>query len=753
MATKSTNKKNTKAAAKKSTGKKKSTTKTGFAKPLTKTQAKKKMLIKDDKKKKLIIVESPAKALTINKYLGRNYEVVACGGHVIDLPKSRMGVDIKNGFKPEYITIRGKGDILSNLRLLSSFSDEVMLASDDDREGESISWHIKNAVLQKHPDVVIKRIVFNEITKKAILEAIKKPSNIDENKVEAQKARRILDRIVGYELSPFLWAKVKKGLSAGRVQSVALRLICEREEEINNFVPKEYWKVEAEFKKGTKKAFKAQLNKYKNEKPEINSEKQAMEVKTTLEKEKYEISKVEVKERKRSPLAPYTTSVMQQDASNKLGYTGKRTMDTAQRLYMGVDLGKERSGLITYMRTDSTRISDMALGQVREYIEKKYGKKYLPQKARVYKNKKGSQDAHECIRPTDVSKTPDSIKEYLSAEEYKLYKLVWERFVACQMENALFESTQIDISSKSSLFKASSSRLLFDGYQKVYSTKAEEDGKIKLPDLKKNDKVNLKKIIPEQKFTEPNPRYSDASLVKKLEESGIGRPSTYAPTINTLITRHYVTRSQKQFIPTDIGKLANKLITENFDTVINVKFTANMEEQLDLIEEDKKDWKDVLTKFYDKFEKNLEKAHETVESFKGVLDEETDYVCEKCGSPMLKKLGKNGYFLACSGFPDCRNAKPLPLGNCPIEGCDGQVVKIKLPRKKAFYGCTNYPDCEFQTFNKPYIEASCPECGSCLFEKRSKQKGFYLFCQRESCGWEGKPADLNKEENKNKEKK
>jgi DNA topoisomerase-1 len=704
--------------------KKKTTSKTNKKTTLTKTQAKKKMTTRNDKEKILIIVESPAKAKTINKYLGSNYEVVASGGHIIDLPKSRMGVKLEKGFEPEYITIRGKGDILANLRLLSSFSKEVLLASDDDREGESISWHIRNAILEKKPDVKIKRIVFNEITKKAILEAIKHPNNINHYKVEAQKARRILDRIVGYELSPFLWAKIKKGLSAGRVQSVALKLICKREEEINNFVPEEYWKVQGEFKKGPSKSFKAQLTKIKNKKPEIHTKKEADDIKKILEKESYTISKYEVKERQRSPLSPYTTSKMQQDASNKLGYNGKRTMDIAQRLYMGIDLGKERTGLITYMRTDSTRVSDVALEQVRDYIDKKYGKKYLPKSKIIYKNKKGSQDAHECIRPTDVTKDPESIKKYLTKDEYKLYKLIWERFVSCQMTNAIYENTQVEIKSKNSLFKVTSSKLLFDGYTKV----------------------NLKKVELEQKFTEPNPRYTDATLVKTLEESGIGRPSTYAPTINTLITRYYIIRKQKQLIPTDIGILANKLISENFSDVINVKFTAEMEEELDKIEEDNKNWQQVLKEFYDKFEKNVKKAHQTVGSFKGVLEEETDYVCEKCGRPMVKKLGKNGYFLACSGFPECRNAKPIPLGKCPKDDCDGQIVKIKLPKKKAFYGCTNYPDCGFQTFDKPYMESSCPECDSCLFEKRSKEKGFYLKCFNESCGWEGKPSSLIEKE-------
>ncbi|MFW5799348.1 MAG: type I DNA topoisomerase, partial [Spirochaetota bacterium] len=535
-----------------------------------------------------------------------------------------------------------------------------------------------------------------------------------------------------------------------RVQSVALRLICEREEEITNFVPKEYWKIFGEFKKNKSRSFKTQLIKYKNKKPEISSEKEAMEVKKTLEKEKYSVTKFEKKERKNSPLSPYTTSKLQQDASNRFSFTGKRTMAIAQTLYMGVDLGKERTGLITYMRTDSTRISDVAMKQVRDYINTNYGKKYLSKNPVYYKNKKGSQDAHECIRPTDVTKSPDSIKEYLTKEEYKLYKLIWDRFVSCQMTDALYETLKVDISSKSSLFRVTSSKLIFDGYKKVFQTKASEDEGIKLPDLKEGDELDLKKIITEQKFTEPNPRYSDATLVKKLEESGIGRPSTYAPTVNTLITRHYVIRKQKQLIPTDIGNLANKLITENFKDIINVSFTADMEDKLDKIEEDKVKWKQVIASFYEGFQKNVKHAHENVESFKGVLDEETDYTCDKCGRPMLKKLGRNGYFLACSGFPECRNAKPLPLGNCPIDGCDGSVVKIKLPGKKAFYGCTNYPECEFQTFYKPYMDASCPECNSCLFERRTKDKGFFIKCLKESCEWEGKPSDLENKNNKDK---
>lgn len=718
-------------------------------KPLTKTQAKNKMIYNEKSKKKLVIVESPAKALTINKYLGKEYEVVASGGHIIDLPKSRMGIDIKSNFTPEYITIRGKGNILSTLRLLSSFSDEVLLASDDDREGESISWHIKRAILNKYPNIKVKRIVFNEITKKAIQEAIKHPNDINSFKVNAQKARRILDRIVGYSLSPFLWEKIKKGLSAGRVQSVALRLVCEREEEINNFVPKEYWKIKGKFKKDKNKIiFQAPLNKYENKKPEITSEKQAKKIKSTLEKEIYTISNITVKEKKRYPFPPFTTSKMQQEASNKLGYTGKKTMGIAQRLYMGINLGKERTGIITYMRTDSMRISQTAINETRDFIIKNYGEKYLPQKPNIYKNKKGSQDAHECIRPTNVKNSPDKIKKYLSTEEYKLYKLIWNKFVACQMESAVYKNTLIDISSKKALFKVSSSVLLFDGYQKVLNTKAEEDENVKLPKLEKGDKVNLKEIIAEQKFTEPNPRYTDASLVKKLEESGIGRPSTYAPTINTLITRYYVTRKQKLFIPTDIGILTNKLITENFSDIINVKFTANLEEQLDKIEENKTNWIEVLSKFYKEFEKDMESAHKNVESFKGFLDKETEYKCEKCGKLMVKKLGRNGYFLACPGFPQCSNTKSIPLGKCPKDECIGNIIQIKMPRKKAFYGCEKYPDCDFKTFDKPYIKKSCPVCGSCLFEKRSKEKGFYLKCLKESCGWEGKPSEIKKKPSK-----
>ncbi len=691
-------------------------------------------------KKNLIIVESPAKAKTINRYLGKNYQVVASHGHLIDLPKSRLAVDIDHDFEPDYITVRGQGKRLDAIKKMAANAKEVLLATDSDREGEAISWHIKNAILKKDPKTVVRRIIFNEITKAAIQDAVKHPQVIDERKVNAQKARRILDRIVGYYISPFLWKKIKKGLSAGRVQSVALKIICDREEEIRKFVPEEYWTVGGLFAKG-KSQFKAQLVRYEDEKLALNNEKAVTKLVNELKKQTVTISDIQIKERKRNPTAPYTTSKMQQDASTHFGFTSQKTMQIAQELYEGIDLDKERTGLITYMRTDSTRISNVAMDQVRELITSEFGDEYLPEQPNTFKNKKGSQDAHECIRPTEIIKKPADIKKYLTNDQYKLYNLIWEKFVSSQMKPAIYEQTQVEISVGKGLFRVTSSKVKFNGFLKVAKLSGKDDpekmDKTKLPALKVKDQVKLEDIQGEQHFTEPPPRYNDASLIKKLDEEEIGRPSTYTSIIGTLYKRYYVQKRQKQLIPTKLGELTNQLVTENFKDIVNIKFTAQMEELLDSVENENRDWVRLLHSFYDEFSKTVDFATENVEKMGDLLDEKTDEVCELCGAPMLKKLGKNGYFLACSAFPECRNAKSLPLGPCPREGCDGQLVSIRMRGKTPFYGCTRYPDCDFITWDEP-SERTCPKCGRVLFEKYAKDKGQYYYCVHTECGYEEK---------------
>jgi len=675
-------------------------------------------------KKTLVIVESPAKAKTINRYLGRNYQVIASMGHIIDLPKSRMAVNIDKNFEPDYITVRGRGKILDSIKKNAGISKEVLLASDNDREGEAISWHIKNAIISKFPDLNVKRIVFNEITKQAIQDSLKNPEEIDLNKVNAQKARRVLDRIVGYSMSPFLWEKVKKGLSAGRVQSVALKLICQREDEIINFKPEEYWTIEGIFA-DKKCKFSAKLAKYDKKTIKITSEKDAKKLTDELLKENYTISLYQEKERQRKPSAPFTTSKLQQESSNRLNFNSQKTMQIAQELYEGVDIGKERVGLITYMRTDSTRISNQAMEQVRDYIKDVYGKNFLPNAPQLYKNQKGSQDAHECIRPTDISLSPEKLKGTLTSEHFRLYSLIWSRFVASQMEAAIYSQTIVEITGGKGLFRTTASKLKFPGFLKVYSIEKDDDENVKLPKLELEQKLTLSNLEKEQHFTEPPPRYTDASIVKKLEESGIGRPSTYAPTIATILKRYYIVRKQKNLMPTELGKLTNDMLLNFFSDIINEEFTAEMEENLDKVEENVLNWVDMLKSFYTTFEKTVNTAKQKAEKVKANLDEKTDEVCEKCGSVMVKKLGKNGYFLACSAFPKCSNAKPIPLGPCPKKDCDGKIIHIKMRGKRAFYGCTKYPECDFTTWDKPSGEF-CKKCGHILVEKYSKDKGMYL---------------------------
>jgi DNA topoisomerase-1 len=689
--------------------------------------------------KVLVIVESPSKAKTINKYLGKSYTILSSMGHIIDLPKSRLAVDVNNNFEPEYITIRGKAKILNELKKKAGHVDRVLLATDPDREGEAISWHLARVLAPKNEN--IKRIEFNEITEPAVKEAVKHPRDINIDLVNAQQARRILDRIVGYNISPILWKKVKKGLSAGRVQSVALKVICERESEIDSFVPKEYWTLDIHYKaKG--KLYTATLHSYKGEKADIPSEAEKDRVLDELSKLDFTVASIQTKERKRNPQPPYITSKLQQDAANRLGYTSGKTMMIAQQLYEGVPItGEGPVGLITYMRTDSTRIAESAMSSLREYIKTNFKGDYLPPVPNTYSNKKGSQDAHEAIRPSDVLRTPDSVRSDLTRDQFRLYELIWNRFVSSQMTPERSEVQTLVIKAGEYEFRATASRVLFDGFAVVDND--EKQKKASLPDVKEGDSLEVSEYLPEQHFTSPPPRYNDASLVKFLEESGIGRPSTYAPTINTLIKRYYVSRSGRQLNPTVLGKLVNGLIVANFPDLVSTGFTASMEEQLDLVEEQHADWKKMLGDFYSPFKLTLDKAFENIEEMKGVLDEDTDIVCEKCGRPMKKKLGKFGFFLACSGFPECRSAKALPLGRCPKEGCTGDVVKRSSKKGRPFYSCSRYPDCDFITRENP-SEKACPQCGSLLFSKKVKGKGLRLSCLRESCGYS---VDLLDEEN------
>lgn len=695
------------------------------------------------KKKKLVIVESPAKAKTINRYLGADYIVKSSMGHLIDLPKSRLGIDLDNGFEPEYITIRGRAKILNELKREAKKSEEVLLAADDDREGESIAWHIGNRIKLANSNIPIKRIVFHEITKDALNEAIEKPRDIDIAKVNAQKARRVLDRLIGYNLSPLLWEKIRRGLSAGRVQNVALLIICNREGEIEAFIPVEYWTFGV-FLKHKNKEFLAELQKYKGSKPELKTKEDVDEIMEHLKDKTYKVSSIEIKDRLRNPIAPYTTSKLQQAASTSLGYNSSKTMQIAQTLYEGVSIAGESTGLITYMRTDSVRISPVAQEQAREFIKKEYGENYLPIEAPSYSVKKNAQDAHEAIRPTNVFLTPDYVKEYLKSEQYKLYKLIWERFVSSQMLPAKMKNTRAIIVAGDCEFSVSSSKIEFDGYLKVLTIdKGDKEKVLKMPNLSENEICEFVDNNPEQHFTTPPPRYNDASLVKTLEESGIGRPSTYAPTIRTIIARHYIQRKGKQLVPTELGKLVNELISENFSELININFTANMESKLDKIEDDNIEWNNILKEFYPHFLDTLKTATENIHNMKDFFNEETDFVCEKCGRKMIKRLGRYGYFIACSGFPECKNAKGISFGVCPK--CKGDITLKRSKRGREFYGCSNYPKCDFVSWDKP-IQTPCPKCNGLMVERQIKNKGLFKVCIKEDCGYSEEISEDSKEE-------
>jgi len=693
----------------------------------------KKAVKKGSNKNTLVIVESPAKAKTIEKYLGKGFVVKASMGHLIDLPKSRMAIRVDDKFQPEYITVRGRAKLLKELQSDAKKADRVLLASDNDREGEAIAWHLRNSIRTKS-EVPIQRIVFNEITPQAISDAVKAPMEIDEAKVNAQKARRVLDRLVGYNLSPLLWKKVKNGLSAGRVQSVALRLICEREKEVESFIPEEYWTLDADFKKG-RHQFTAQLANYKGEKPFLSNEATVKAIIDELGSSACFISDIKTTEKTIRPKPPFTTSKLQQVAANRLGFTSKKTMQVAQQLYEGINIGTNRVGLITYMRTDSVRISATALEDVRTWISEKHPSE-LPEKSIEYSIEKKAQDAHEAIRPTYTSYTPEYVKDFLTRDQLRLYSIIWERFVSSQMNNARSRTSSIDITAGDALFRISSTKVFEKGFYKVIKTLAsKEDKETNLPDFKIGEQLEAALFHPEQHFTQGPARFTDASIVKILEEKGIGRPSTYAPIISVLLDRYYVTRSNKQLVPTQLGRIINDILVDYFGTVVDVNFTATIEGQLDRVEENLVEWPEMIGTFYQPFKDRVDDVMHTLDSIKGRLDEATEYICELCGKPMLKKLGRFGFFLACSGFPECRNTRSIPLAKCPRDGCGGEVVARRTKgRGKEFYGCTKYPECDFISHFKP-INAVCPKCGKFLVEKFDKKHGALKSCINPDCDY------------------
>lgn len=681
--------------------------------------------------KSLVIVESPAKAKTIEKFLGKShYTVKASVGHVRDLPKSQLGVDIENNFEPKYINIRGKGDVIKELKKEAKKAKKVYLATDPDREGEAISWHLSYILNIDEEEKC--RIEFNEITKDAIKKAIKSPRNINLNLVDAQQARRVLDRLLGYQISPILWQKVRKGLSAGRVQSVTTKLICEREEEIKAFVPKEYWSIELIASNKEENNLTLKFYGKDNEKIELENEEQVKEILKTIENGNLVVTKIESRSRRKSAPKPYTTSVLQQDAANKLNFTTKKTMMVAQELYEGIDVkGEGTVGLISYIRTDSKRISEEAREKAKGYIIESIGENYYKDHAKDSKGKKEKkvQDAHEAIRPTSVDRTPDSIKDSLSKEQYKLYNLIWRRFVASQMEDSVFDVLNVECKIEDLIFKATGSKLKFDGYTKIYNFTERED-KI-LPSLDDGEILKIQEYNPQQHFTSPPPRYTEASLVKTLEELGIGRPSTYAPTITTILNREYVEKDGASLVPTELGIIVTKILDENFQKFMEVDFTADMESQLDQIEEGNVEWKKVVEEFYSPLAEAIRVAIEKIEKVN--MDEETDEICELCGSNMVIKYGRFGKFMACKNYPECKNTKPIvsKIGvKCP-KCKEGDIIMRKSKKKKVFYGCSNYPDCDFVAWNKP-VEEPCEVCGSYMYEKYSKS-GTKIVCSNKEC--------------------
>lgn len=681
--------------------------------------------------KALVIVESPAKAKTIEKFLGKShYTVKASVGHVRDLPKSQLGVDIENNFEPKYINIRGKGDVIKELKKEAKKAKKVYLATDPDREGEAISWHL-SYILNIDEDEKC-RIEFNEITKGAIKNAIKNPRNIDLNLVDAQQARRVLDRLLGYQISPILWQKVRKGLSAGRVQSVTTKLICEREEEIKSFIPKEYWTIELVVLNKDGEEFTLKFYGEDGKKIDLENEAQVNKILDIINNAELTVSKIESKSRRKSAPKPFTTSVLQQDAANKLNFTTKKTMMVAQELYEGIDIkGEGTVGLISYIRTDSKRISEEAREKAKDYIVDSIGQNYYKDHTKDSKGKKEKkvQDAHEAIRPTSVERTPDSIKDSLSKDQYKLYNLIWRRFVASQMEDSIFDVLNVECNIENLVFKATGSKLKFDGYTKIYNFTDRED-KI-LPSLSEGESLKIQKQDPQQHFTSPPPRYTEASLVKTLEDLGIGRPSTYAPTITTILNREYVEKEGTSLLPTELGTIVTKILDENFHKFMEVDFTADMESQLDQIEEGNAEWKHVVEEFYSPLEEAIKTALENIEKVN--MDEETDEICELCGSNMVIKYGRFGKFMACKNYPECKNTKPIvnKIGvKCP-KCKEGDIIMRKSKKKKVFYGCSNYPECDFVAWNKP-VEEPCEECGSYMYEKYSKS-GTKIVCSNKDC--------------------
>jgi DNA topoisomerase-1 len=728
--------------------------------------------------KNLLIVESPAKSRTLKRFLGKDFDILATVGHVRDLPKSKLGVDTDDGFNVHYETIKGKAKILKKLKDSAKKSEMVYLAPDPDREGEAIAWHV--AQLLDSPEKIL-RVTFNEITKTAVLNALENTRGIDENLVNAQQARRVLDRLVGYKISPFLWKTIARGLSAGRVQSVALRIICEREADIDAFVEEEYWNIEALLADEDGAQILSKLVKIDDAKPEIKTGQEAETISEALKKAQYIVKSIKKSERVRRPSPPFITSTLQQEAARRFYFTPKKTMMIAQQLYEGVEIGGEGStGLITYMRTDSTRIAESALSTVRGYIKEAFGVSYLPDEAVRYRSKKGSQDAHEAIRPTYPERAPDEVEGFLTRDQFKLYSLIWNRFVACQMSPAVYDTTSVDIEAGRYLLHAYTQSLKFDGFLKIYEESKEngqngENGLTDfIPDLKVGDELSLVEVRPSQHFTKPPPRFTQASLVKTLEADGIGRPSTYATILSTLLDRKYVETSERRLFPTDLGKTVNKILVEHFPSIFNVEFTAHMETDLDQIEMGKADWVEVIREFYGPFDKRLGNLLSRQAEIKASLTETTGEVCENCGSPMVIKWGRNGRFLACSAFPECkttrpldesegpvetdercdkcgspmviregrygkflacsaypkcRNTKPIPTGiKCPKDGCGGDVVEKRSKRGRLFYGCTNYPKCDFVAWYKP-VNQACPQCGnSYMLEKVSQKRGPYLTC-------------------------
>lgn len=687
---------------------------------------------------KLIIVESPAKARTITKYLGKGYKVEASQGHVRDLPKSQLGVDTDKDFDPKYITIRGRGDILNKIRKEAKAASQIYLATDPDREGEAISWHLAQ-ILGMDP-LKPCRIEFHEVTKKAIQAAMKNPRPINMDLVDAQQARRVLDRIVGYKISPLLWAKVKKGLSAGRVQSVATRMVVMREEEIEAFIPEEYWEVAAQvrFAGGKKNSVTARLNTLNGEKCQITNQEEAEKAQKLIEQGHFTISAIKLGEKRKTPAAPFTTSSLQQEASRKLNFTTQKTMQVVQSLYEGVELaGEGAQGLVTYIRTDSVRVSDEALAAVRDYIPTRFGEGFLPEKPNEYKGRKNAQDAHEAIRPTDIKRTPESIKPSLTRDQFNLYKLIYSRFLSSQMTPALYDTLSAELSSGNGVgLRFYGEHKKFPGFTSVYEEGTDEesgdDNEMLLPALKEGQEAQVESVSGKQFFTQPPSRYTEASLVRALEEKGIGRPSTYAPTITTIISRGYVTREKKRLYPTEMGRMITDMMEKYFADIVDTEFTAGLEDKLDKVEEGDVNWKGILKDFYPPFQKTLEAAEQEIEKIE-IKDEESDVVCDKCGAMMVYKMGRFGRFLACPNFPDCRNTKPIvSYIKAPCPKCGSRLMEKTSKKNRKFYGCEKYPECDFVSWDMP-VEEKCPVCGSYMTLKRGKKGDTWHVCANETC--------------------